>query len=188
MRPRHPTQHNLRHHWSPGSRAHGELGRDTPGHLATTMNSQQPYLLPWQNMYGLQQQQQQQQQQLQLQQLQLGKLGLQLPQQQLPLSISNGLSFPGLAGGCMSLPASPGLTLAGSQLYPIMSPQLAAFPAHQQQQLQLQQQQLLAGHPSIPGLQKLFMPSVKVGCAWGAVGAREHATVQSCHGDQGPPL
>jgi len=42
-----------------------------------------------------------------------------------------------------------------------MSPQLAAFPAHQQQQLQLQQQQLLAGHPSIPGLQKLFMPSVK---------------------------
>ena len=135
------------------------------------MNSQQPYLLPaWQNMYGLNPQagatqllQQQQQQQQQQQLLQLSKLGMQLPQQQIPLSINGSLTaFPGLAGGCMSIPGSPGLTLAGSQLYPIMSPQLAAYPSPQPHPLGLQQT-MLASHPAIPGLQKLFMPSVKVG-------------------------
>jgi hypothetical protein len=137
------------------------------------MNSQQPYLLPWQNMYGLSplannQLLQQQQQQQQQQQLQLNKLGLQLPQQQLPQLSMAQLQQLGLAGGCMSLPGSPALTLAGSQLYPIMSPQLAAFPApHSPHPLGLQQT-VLASHPAIPGLQKLFMPSVKVGssAAW----------------------
>jgi len=85
---------------------------------------------------------------------------MQLPQQQIPLSINGSLTaFPGLAGGCMSIPGSPGLTLAGSQLYPIMSPQLA-YPSPQQHHLGLQQT-MLASHPAIPGLQKLFMPSVK---------------------------
>merc|ERR1719412_895096 len=129
------------------------------------MNSQQPFLLPaaWQNMYGLNPQAgatqllQQQQQQL----LHLSKLGMQLPQQQIPLSINGSLTaFPGLAGGCMSIPGSPGLTLAGSQLYPIMSPQLGAYPSPQPHPLGLQQT-VLASHPAIPGLQKLFMPSVK---------------------------
>lgn len=126
------------------------------------MNSQQPYLLPWQNMYGLntlggaQLLQQQQQQQLQL-----GKLGLQLPQQQIPSFSVNGtgLAFPGLQG-MQALAGHPTLTMAGSQLYPIMSPQLA-FPAPQPHQMGLQQT-VLANHPSLPGLQKLFMPSIKV--------------------------
>ena len=127
------------------------------------MNSQQPYLLPWQNMYNfnmagsqlLQQQQQAQQQQ----QLQLGKLGLQLPAQHtIPLSLPASLGFPGLGGMSLAQCSPSQLSMAGSQLYPVMSPQLAMLP-HQQLGLQ---QQVLAGHPAIPGLQKLFMPSVKV--------------------------